>query len=53
MCDGQRAPDLQSPKGSAMDNIFIEHPWRSLKQEAVCLVEIRDGFDARRLSATG
>lgn len=32
-----------------MDNIFIERLWRSLKQEAVYLEEIADGFQARRV----
>lgn len=32
-----------------MDNIFIERLWRSLKQEAVYLQEIHDGFQARRV----
>ncbi len=30
-----------------MDNIFIERLWRSLKQEAVYLEEIADGFHAQ------
>jgi len=33
----------------AMDNIFIERLWRSLKQEAVYLHEITDGFQAKRI----
>lgn len=36
-------------RGRCMDNIFIERLWRSLKQEAVYLVEIADGFHARRV----
>ncbi len=32
-----------------MDNIFIERLWRSLKQEAVYLEEIQDGFHARHV----
>ena len=32
-----------------MDNIFIERLWRSLKQEAVYLEELSDGFKARRV----
>ncbi|WP_211267730.1 IS3 family transposase [Tritonibacter mobilis] len=32
-----------------MDNIFIERLWRSLKQEAIYLEEIADGFQARRV----
>ena len=35
-------------RGRCMDNIFIERLWRSLKQEAVYLEEIADGFQARR-----
>ena len=35
-------------RGRCMDNIFIERLWRSLKQEAVCLEELTDGFKARR-----
>ena len=37
-------------RGRCMDNIFIERLWRSLKQEAVYLTEIADGFHARRVS---
>ena len=36
-------------RGRCMDNIFIERLWRSLKQEAVYLEEIADGFLARRV----
>lgn len=36
-------------RGRCMDNIFIERLWRSLKQEAVYLEEIADGFQARRV----
>ena len=32
-----------------LDNIFIERLWRSLKQEAVYLHEITDGFQAKRI----
>ena len=32
-----------------MDNIFIEHLWRSLKYEAVYLHELTDGFLAERI----
>ena len=32
-----------------MDNVFIERLWRSLKQEAVYLTEIIDGFHAGRV----
>jgi len=33
--------------GRYLDNIFIERLWRSLKQEAIYLEEISDGFQAR------
>ena len=36
-------------RGRYLDNIFIERLWRSLKQEAVYLEEIYDGFQARRV----
>ena len=36
-------------RGRFLDNIFIERLWRSLKQEAAYLEEIRDGFHARRV----
>ena len=36
-------------RGRCMDNVFIELLWRSLKQEAVYLEEIADGFQARRI----
>jgi putative transposase len=32
-----------------MDNIFIERLWRSLKHEAVYLVELTGGFHAGRV----
>ena len=32
-----------------MEVIFIERLWRSLKQEAIYLEEISDGFQARRV----
>ncbi len=32
-----------------LDNIFIELLWWSLKQEAVYLHEINDGFQAKRI----
>ena len=32
-----------------LDNIFIERLWRSLKQEAVYLHELTDGFVAERV----
>ena len=34
-------------RGRYLDNIFIERLWRSLKQEAIYLKEINDGFQAR------
>jgi len=36
-------------RGRYLDNIFIERLWRSLKQEAVYLNELKDGFTARRV----
>lgn len=33
-------------RGRYLDNIFIERLWRSLKQEAIYLEEIQDGFQA-------
>lgn len=36
-------------RGRCMDNIFIERLWRSLKYEAVYLVEMIDGFHAERV----
>jgi putative transposase len=36
-------------RGRYLDNIFIERLWRSLKQEAVYLHELTDGFVAERL----
>lgn len=36
-------------RGRYLDNIFIERLWRSLKQEAIYLEEIHDGFAARRV----
>jgi len=35
--------------GRYLDNIFIERLWRSLKQQAIYLEEIQDGFHARRV----
>ena len=32
-----------------LDNIFIERLWRSVKQEAVYLHELQDGFQAKRV----
>ncbi|MBO9420312.1 DDE-type integrase/transposase/recombinase [Labrenzia sp. R4_2] len=37
-------------RGRYLDNIFIERLWRSLKQEAIYLEEITDGFQARRVA---
>ena len=36
-------------RGRYLDNIFIERLWRSLKQEAVYLHEITDGFQAKQV----
>ncbi len=36
-------------RGRYLDNIFIKRLWRSLKQEAVYLHEITDGFQAKRI----
>ena len=36
-------------RGRCMDNIFIERLWRSLKQEAIYLEELTDGFKAQRV----
>jgi len=36
-------------RGRYLDNIFIERLWRSLKQEAVYLEELTDGFQAHRV----
>jgi len=36
-------------RGRCMDNIFIERLWRSLKQEAIYLEELSDGFKAQRV----
>jgi len=38
-------------RGRCMDNIFIERLWRSLKYEAVHLVDLTDGFHAERVIA--
>jgi putative transposase len=47
----QSGPPLIAASGDcrAMDNIFIERLWRSLKQEAICLEDISDGVQARRV----
>jgi putative transposase len=36
-------------RGRYLDNIFIERVLRSLKQEAIYLEEITDGFQARKV----
>jgi putative transposase len=36
-------------RGRCLDNIFIERLWRSLRQEAVYLHELQDGFQAKRV----
>jgi putative transposase len=36
-------------RGRYLDNIFIERLWRSLKQEAIYLHELYDGFKTRRV----
>jgi putative transposase len=36
-------------RGRCLDNIFIERLWRSLKYEAVYLLELPDGFQAERV----
>jgi len=36
-------------RGRCMDNIFIERLWRSLKQEAIYLEELTDGFKAHHV----
>lgn len=36
-------------RGRFLDNIFIERLWRSLKQEAIYLTEIEDGFHAEKI----
>ena len=39
-------------RGRYLDNIFIERLWRSLKQEAVYLHELKDGFKAKTVIDT-
>jgi len=34
-------------KGRALDNVFIEHPWRSLKQEKICRMELQSVKEAK------
>ena len=36
-------------RGRRLDNVFIERLWRSLKYEAVYLLELQDGFEAQRV----
>jgi putative transposase len=36
-------------RGCYLGNIFIERLWRSLKQEAVYLHELQDGFQVKRV----
>ena len=38
-------------RGRCMDNIFIERLWRSLKYEAIYLLELTDGFKTERVIA--
>ena len=38
-------------RGRFLENIFIERLWRSLKQEAVYLEDLADGFKAHRVIA--
>jgi len=40
---------VKDGRGRYLDNIFIERLWRSLKQEAVYLHELQDGFQAKRV----
>ena len=41
---GSGAAFSMDGRGRFLDNIFIERLWRSLKYEAVCLHELRDGL---------
>ena len=36
-------------RGRYLNNIFIEQMWRSLKQEAIYLTELQDGFQAQQI----
>ena len=36
-------------RGRYLDNIYIERLWRSLKQEAIYLTELQDGFQTQRV----
>ena len=47
--DGGRCPDPDRRARSCMDTIFTERLWRPLKQEAVYLTEITNGFHAGRV----
>jgi putative transposase len=44
-----RSPLLSGRGGLPLDHIVIERLWRSLKQEAIYLHEIIDGFQAKRI----
>ena len=35
-------------RGRALDNVWIERLWRTVKQEEVYIHEYIDGFDARK-----
>ncbi len=48
--------DIRIPiagRGRFLDNMFIKRLWRSLKQEAIYLEEITDGFQAKRIIENG
>jgi len=47
--DRRRVRISMDRRGRYLDNIFIERLWRSLRQEAIYLEEIADGFKARRV----
>jgi putative transposase len=50
--DGRaRYPDNVFPNGDCSNHLsaMIERLWRSLKQEAVYLYELQDGFQAKRV----
>ena len=47
--DQSRCGVAMDGRGRCMDNIFIERLWRSLKQEAIYLEELTDGFKAQRV----
>ncbi|MBM1312201.1 transposase [Sulfitobacter mediterraneus] len=40
---------LKDGRGRYLEDIFVELQWRSLKQEAVHLYELQDGFKAERV----